>query len=689
MHPILKNLQSDEALVAGSLVFYEQEGKPFLAFVTDVKKNKYQLLNFRGREVELPINRIHPLPAKLPNDLTTTDQKTEYLNRLSEESLKKAQTIDIAELWALVREEASEFANSKLCELYYGNNSLHDHLALKYALLDDPVYFKRKKDIFFPRTAEVVEELLRAEETKKEKVELAELAVESFKRKGTEPDFELAEELLELVSALEDLAVNSPDLSPARRKEAKEFIDLYEETLNTSLPGTIEKKALKLLQDINVVDARTNPAIIKYRPRINFSNEAKAAAEELVVSESAGAYQEGPREDLTGLHVITIDDESTKDMDDGLSLEKDGDGYILGIHITDVAAVIKPDSVLDHEVKSRATSIYCPERTIHMLPRDVSQNKLSLIKGEIRPALSCLFKLDKDYAIKEKRLVLSLIKVAERLSYNQVDEMLEQQDSSLLPLYNIAVSLETKRIEDGANKVYRRDVSVNVAEDGEVSIVEIDENGPARSLVGEMMILANCEMAEYAARNSFPVVFRGQQEPHERNEDEKDLPTGPAADYQERTKLKRSEISFTPSRHSGLGVKAYIQCSSPIRRYVDLINQRQIENHLLHAEPLYSAEDLEQLLVEIDQPLRTAAQVSRDSKKFWLLRYLAKLKKTQPVIKGTVLRTDLRNPLVELDQVHMPLLIKLKSSVKPGDEVNLKIVNVDPYEDYIRLEEVE
>jgi exoribonuclease-2 len=340
-----------------------------------------------------------------------------------------------------------------------------------------------------------------------------------------------------------------------------------------------------------------------------------------------------------------------------------------------------------------------------MLPECLSEDKLSLKEGEARPTLSCIIELNAQLSVLRTEIRPSLIKSRKRYTYDEFEALLEDAHSEHHKLYELTSILEENRIENGAQKVYKRDLLIDLADDGTLSLREIDEHGPARALVGELMIFANALLAQYAVTHRIPVVFRCQEPPEPlpeqtpRGDDINGQPsnaaTGPAADYAERSKMKKSSTSVTPARHSGLGLDAYIQATSPIRRYIDLVNQRQILHHLRHGTPRYQRSEVEEIIFAAEQPLATANTINKETRRFWLLTYLvermeraraAGRREEGMVISATVLRTDLRNPLVELDEIFMPTLVKFQRTPQVGDQVSLRIASIDPQRDYLRLE---
>jgi exoribonuclease-2 len=272
--------------------------------------------------------------------------------------------------------------------------------------------------------------------------------------------------------------------------------------------------------------------------------------------------------------------------------------------------------------------------------------------------------VDRNFGISNGRILPSVIKVAKRYTYHEAVEAMEAGDADLSLLHAISATYESDRIAQGAMKVSKKEVLIYPKSDGSFELHEIDEDDLARSMIGEFMVLANSLLANFAVKNRIPMAFRGQEQPEpDFNSTSKLPPEGPA----------------------------YLQATSPIRRYVDLLHERQILNFLRHGVPLYSTEDLERILNEIEPALITANQVSKETRRFYLLKYLQWLNNTQgakAALSGTVVRLDGRTPLIELDTLYTTVFGRLRPDTKIGDHVQLKIVQIDPEQDYLKLEQV-
>lgn len=678
------------------LVWYEQDGNPLLAIVI-ANKQKLVLLNERAREVELPPVRVSSLPGRLPTNLQTTVERASMLADLHARATKVSEAFDVKALWETVATAERIYPLDELVDLAGNIKDPESYFAILLSLRNDRIFFKRDKAGFIPRPATTVDEMHRQEAAKVQKQKARTTLIEWMRGKRDGRAEPVPESSHKLLSLLEDFAVGNPHLEQGELREAKEFTEECLAALKIEGCGSRDHRASDLLEAIGHFSPRTNFVLLRHRPRIEFPVDALREAHALRVPRAIDEFPTNDRSsrvDLTQLHTITIDDPSTLDMDDALSLEQTVDGFNLGVHISDVAGTLDPHGAIDAESAARATSIYLPERTLPMLPPILSEDKLSLRKDEVRPCLSCLFELSPNFEVRTERIVPSIIKVAQRLSYDQVEALLDANSPLATQLYQIAAECEHKRIERGALKVFKRDLLVYVDDAGHCSIREFDEHGPARSLVGEMMILANSLLARYAAEHSLPVVYRRQEGPDDDQLSAESPVEGPAADYAERSRLKKSTTSLEPGRHASLGLDAYIQGTSPIRRYLDLCNQRQILHHLRSGQPFYSADEMETILAKTDEPLANANALSRGSKRFWLLRYLEqRLQARQDVgkmkydqIRGTVLRTDLKNPLIELDEVFLSTIARIPFRVSPGDALTFKIVGVDARGDYLRLE---
>jgi exoribonuclease-2 len=675
-------------------VHYDDDGELVLGVVVGLRKDKYLVANVRGRELELAKQRLYVLPSRAGAIPPTPSARNELLSALARDILSESQALNVAELWSFVHEDIRVYSVEELCESYFGSNTLEKHAGLRVALAQEKVHFKRDKEGFEPRSAEVVKDLQRAEEVRRLKSEQREETIETFRSRLTDPSIPLPQHVEENVALLSEIAAGVHISDPARNKEAKELVQLCIQAIGLPENLPLEKQAFQMLVMIGHFHRDTNLSLIRHEIPVQHPQAAIVESAAVNATRELADFSDAERSfrrDMTGKYTFTIDDNSTQDMDDALSLEQTVSGWELGIHITDVSWLVKTGTALDASAKRRATSLYCADQTINMLPEALSELSLSLRQGAVRACLSVIVSLTPDYRIESSAVVPTFIKVARRYSYDDVDAELEEGNPTLLTLHEIAAACEARRIQSGANRVHRREAVPFLEQDGSIRLLEIDEDSPARSLIAEMMVLANAVMARFAAEHRIPVLFRGQERPDDvegsRQQVGEGAPEGPAKDFSARTKLKKSTVSFEPRYHSGLGLDAYIQATSPIRRYLDLCHQRQFISYLRTGQPLLTQEEFEPVAAEVETYLQAAQIASRETRRYWLLRYLEQRPKNKP-IAATVVRLDLKSPLVELDEIYITSFVRSQRGLKIGARISLMVSAVDPTGDYLRLEVV-
>lgn len=316
-------------------------------------------------------------------------------------------------------------------------------------------------------------------------------------------------------------------------------------------------------------------------------------------AESIQPYEhDKARLDLTGLECWTIDAEDTEDIDDAISIQDDSDGWILGIHISDVSTFVAPDSVIDNEAEKRTSSIYLPDSTIHMLPAGISCDKASLQVGKERPALTLLCRIDSDYSITSSEIVLSTVKINNRFTYEEFEQYLNIQnpDAPIEKKVSVLHKIMEKHLQ------YRID-------HGAIIVANIEQT-PSRSLVAELMVIYNSRMAAFAKEHKLPFFYRYLEE----------LITEQVLnDDNDRLIFPASVLGVKPIPHQAMGLEIYAQLTSPLRRYADLINQRQVISCLTKSNYLYNADKLEKLIQHLTQTRQVIRKVTNQSERQWQL----------------------------------------------------------------------
>jgi exoribonuclease-2 len=311
-------------------------------------------------------------------------------------------------------------------------------------------------------------------------------------------------------------------------------------------------------------------------------------------------------------------------------------------------------------------------------------------------AQSFLVEFDVERNIVRREIKPGIITVSRRLTYEEVDSLLCDEQApdddvvrDLLSLWDVASAYEGHRLERGAYQFARKEVWPALDESGVIRLETAQEETPARKLVSELMVLANETAALFAREQGLPMLFRTQEPPEEVSEERvMAVPEGPARDYVARSGLKRSLLSTEPLVHSGLGLDAYVHVTSPIRRYIDLVNQRQLMARLEGQSEFYRAKELAEAGAQVDTSLGEARTIQRDRTRYWLMKYIRQEKIKE--LEAVVVKVDGPRPLAEVSLFAMMFPFRnqahgAKTKRKPGDRITLRVRDVDPLRDILTL----
>jgi exoribonuclease-2 len=358
-----------------------------------------------------------------------------------------------------------------------------------------------------------------------------------------------------------------------------------------------------------------NVDLLRYEINVDIPPHVIARAESLEHNPPA---LEPQRLDLRDLPLLTIDGPSTLDFDDALSITRKGDNYEVGIHIADVAHFVRRDDEIDQEARGRASSIYMPDQKISMLPAVMAENLCSLKAGMDRPAISTLITMTARAEIVDYRIVPSLIRVRHQLTYQDVDAI-AKQDKTIAALLSIATLYRRQRLENGALIIDLPEIAIWLTPDGEPMFTKVDRESPSRMLVSELMILANDLTARFLVENKLAAIFRSQPEPRERLF-EKNQGTM-FQNWMQRKLINRFVLSSMAQPHAGLGLTAYVTATSPIRKYSDLITQRQLRA-AMGLETPYSQAEMNYLIASLEEPLSQVGRIQFRRQRYWLMKIL-------------------------------------------------------------------
>ena len=626
-----------------------------VAYVRKQDRDRLHLIDPRGRNLTVNGDRV-VVVHRPANEV----EFPALARQISEKVAARQSEVDVELLWQSIGGKNREMEPAELAELFFAETTPEAASAVFRALSQDNLFFKRKGSQFLPKTEEQVSTELIRRQRQREREEFREHAVriieQLLKKNGELP--EGSDPILDRIQ------------NWLRYRTGDEIGAILEETVGPA-------KARDTAYDILLRGGRVDPSLDRFLVTAGIDPEFSSQLIETAGQLSPYAHA-ASRLDYQDLAAFTIDDEDTLEVDDALTVRREGVETIVGIHIADVSAFVRKDDLLDGEASRRSSTIYLPSITVRMFPEHLSTDLASLRTGVFRPSYTVEARFDDQGNRIGHRIALSTINVQRRLSYDEADRELQTNDA-LQTLLRIAHELHEARSKRGAITFRRPELKIRVYGD-EIKVTRINPNSPARFLVSEMMILANGLSADFASANGIPVIYR-TQEPREALAVE-DTPAVEALAFERlRKTFKRSRLSLTPGLHSGLGLGAYTQASSPIRRYADLVTQRQFTSMLSGSSVPYGREELLRILATAEAAEQEIRTIEERSTNYWLLEYLARYKRDEAL--SAVVLDQKGN--VELQDYYLRAKMSSLGKTTPGETITVRIEAIEPAKVEVRF----
>lgn len=372
---------------------------------------------------------------------------------------------------------------------------------------------------------------------------------------------------------------------------------------------------------------------------------------------------------LAEVEAYSIDDAATTEIDDAFSLQMlPGGARRLGIHIAAPALGIVPDTPLEAVARERLSTVYFPGGKITMLP-DAAVEAYTLAAGRECPALSIYFDIAADFSILSHETRIERVRIAGNLRHDALEPVFNAaalaaggaidhpQGEALAWLWQFSGSRLHARKGDVPPQQDRPEFTFQVDADGRVTIGRRPRGTPIDQSVAELMILANSTWAGELHAAGQPALYRVQSG-------------------------GKVRTSTAAGPHDGLGVAQYLWATSPLRRYADLVNQRQLIAHARGEPPVYAGKDSTLLAAmrDFEAAYEIYGEFQRGMERYWSLRWLQQ--EQLAVVSGTVIREN----LVRLDAV--PIVQRVPSLVNalPGARVELAVGALDLLDQSVELE---
>ncbi len=657
-------------MIKDNIVEYIEQQKIICAVILQEQKDKLKLLNENNREVNFSKNRLSHISQVCLDTSISRDSIVTQLKQMSQNRKKLSEAINIKELWEILNEESGDIDISTMTLFCFDPPLTSDNeAAVIRAFFYDRMYFKFNKTFFIPYTSEQVNAKKRQikEADKKEMlIQRGAAWIDEVLNNKNGSSSEIDQDIVHILKSYYLFNNNFDSHLVARNIIKKSSINSPEQLFNIFVQS-------------GIWDQNENINLLALQIPTVFSRDVLEHEKQLTGAQN-NFFNDPLRQDLTDIPLITIDGQSTLDFDDAISLENTENGYRLGIHIVDVDAYIKSNDPIDISARERGSSIYMPDDKLPMIPPQLSEDLCSLKENAIRPGISTLVKMSRFFEIQDYKIVPSIIKVHKQMSYTEAN-LLNGKDDPITTLYKIATLLREKRLKAGAIQITLPEVNVWLEENQEIGYLKIDRENPSRMLVSEMMIFANSLMAEFLSNNDMPAVFRSQAQPKQRLF--KGIETSLTLNFMQRKQLSRAIVGTDPENHSGLGVKAYVTATSPIRRYHDLLTQRQIKAIFGYGNA-YSKAELETILQSVSPAIANAGRVQASRKRYWITKYLESKRGTAYEALVLDCHRDHYTVLIKefmLEAKLPPSGIRLKN----GDIVQVTIQHADARRDQLSL----
>ncbi len=677
------------AFVPGTVVLFKDQEGLVTALVLRVTAPRragagrpagLEMLTEKDRTLRLPENRVL---AHLDRRLDPKDRRSEIVATLAgihDEIRAAASRVDTEELWELVSEEsAGPTAWQDLAGLVVSGDDTLQQAGVLEALWTDRLHFKQRKEGQFEprRPADVaqLEEQMQAERRKAEDRErfvgLARMALA-----GQVPD-RPGSWARPLVDLLVGLALHDEDFSA--HAQARELLK------DIGASGRPKDAAFDVMVALGLWEPEEELCLLRHEIPTRFSDLVLAEAEGARWVASGEALVEEPA-------LYAIDDPETTEVDDAVGIQEIDGGLLVTVAIADLARFVEPGAALDQAALRRGRTIYLPSRKLLMIPSVLAEERASLAVGQVRPMLLFEAKLGADGHLQGFDVRRSEGRVARALSYEQADHLIGAGDEALSVedrrvagdlrlLRSLAEGLRRGRIEEGGLALDSDEVKVRVLGDSEVSVQRISGTSPSRLLVSESMILANRLAAAFCRDNDLPCVYQVQDPPEQDLPVRADFPSERSFFHAVRRRLKRARVSALPERHHGLGIEAYCQSSSPLRRYGDLQIEQQLGHFFATGKVLLDQEQMQRIAAVAEQTAYEASRCERESRRFWLLRHLAA--QAGPLDAEVVFEEYDGSHLLELVETLVTLRIP-PNGLTLGQRVMVEITKVDPRRDILK-----
>ena len=615
-----------------------------LRLVRGQDRKKLMVEDRKGRRTSVSADKVY-----FTHSAPSLDALATRLEELTRE-------VDVPLLWESLGEDETTQEAASLALLYFDEDSPAHSSAVFRALSQDRMHFKRRSKGFTPRSAQELQKL----------------------RDQRQAEARAAQELADLQQALD-----------AGRLDSE-----LERRLERYVRGGDDRQLDRVLEARSSDPRRGAFNALLSAGHLEFTDSLEVMQANLrqghpeAVVAHAASLEAPPLREPVASAAFSIDDPDTREVDDAISICEHEGGVRLEIDIADVASLVRAGDPVDREALRRATTVYLPTGVNFMLPERIGCDLASLTEDRPRPGLRTSVWLNEAGEVVDYQLQQVSVRVARRLDYEGADRLLAsgsgETGAALGLLRRTTSRMAARRRDRGALFLQRPEWKIHVSPGAEqISVHPIPRSSPSRKMVAEVMILCNHLAARTARERGVPIIYRSQPEPTDPLPDiDQDAPGALEA---LRPFIKPASLSVHPSAHWGLGLDCYTQISSPLRRYADLVAQRQL-TAALHEQPLpYSTDELLRVLATAEATEREVKRIEAAELERWSLEYVARMEQPTDIDCTVVGPHPAGGYRVEVDACGARGILLDDSHHAPGEPVRVTIKTIRPRKGTLRV----
>lgn len=643
-----------------------QHGRVAAVALLTHEGGRFTAVNGRGKALKLPPQRVLCFTGvTVSGDAQQAVRDIEIYEHRADGEVAD---VELEPLWAEVNPRWTSVAPLELARVRFPDAGEREAALMMRVAAADGLWFKLGAGVIDIRTPAQVEELVAA-------------------RRATRRAERLLAEMTRWLSGQQE---ELPAGGEAMLEQLRQFAATRGQP-SAREPGAAQMKAAGFeptpaatfarLVELGVFGEHQNLLLIDQGFDGGFPAEVLEEAQQLC----RAGFEPTGRQDLSGQTVVSIDDPGTTEVDDALSLESLGEGgWRVGIHLAEPGTLLAPGGLVDRDAASRQTTLYLPEGRRTMLPSVLAEDAASLLVGALRPAITVFFQLDDEGHIGARQIQRSMVRVSRAITYREVDQALsEGRESDLSTLCRLASALTRQRLAAGALDTLLPDVQPRLDEAGKLELRVSTPDSPSRRMVAEWMVQANHAAALRAVELQIPMPYRNQylSSPLPTELD----PTDRYQVYRATRSLGKTRVDVTPQRHHGLALDCYTQITSPLRRYMDLLAQRQLLAGI-DGHGVLEAKKLERLIGDAQAIVSRARAVTQGTREYWLMVWLQG--HIGEELDGLVMRIQRRRVRLFLPAVGMLVGFKPARELEPGMTIRVRVVEANARAGKLKLDEV-